>query len=410
MDQQKRTAEDVSDSLSRQPTTSSEAETAPERPAASKAGINSCSSPKLTQQSMDKHASAPVANTADISINTDISPADMSNYVLWDTNLFPSMENAADIDPTSMDGFEFGMTSELQNHTKNDIDDWPESDPFETKSLNDDTDIAAFFRDSGPTITTAEQFNFTSANPRIPRNRAEDVGRSNHIEPRQSQTLPQHSLPTPEYLMHASQPSESSSTTRMRSRATLTRKHSHSFQQSTSHVSESTPLAQPELRCLLKSLALLHRSAFFPKQPVTAGALFASLGEIRQCVQSLVTLANCTKCNSSVHYVTMLSIISERLVQAFSVLIQLSGQVGTDGEEMDNQLTNGYNVDSCEEFTSLFSMLTIRNLTLLRLKVVAELRLKATKEKWKTPFLVLRQAERELNGMEKSVKSQEFYE
>ena len=137
---------------------------------------------------------------------------------------------------------------------------------------------------------------------------------------------------------------------------------------------------------------------------MSTAALFRLLSEFRQCVHALNSLAACTHCTSSAPFMTFLADVCERLGKGLISMTTLSAQVNIDGGGMDQQLTDGYMVDSQEEFIAIFGMLAARHLTVLR-QVAAKMKLRASSGRCRPALIVLQETERKLAGIEQVLGS-----
>ena len=101
---------------------------------------------------------------------------------------------------------------------------------------------------------------------------------------------------------------------------------------------------------------------------------------------------------------TFLADVCERLGKGLTSMATLSAQINIDDGGMDQQLTDGYMVDSQEEFTAIFSMLAARHLTVLR-QVATRMKLRASSGKCRPALIVLQETERRLAGIEQVLGS-----
>lgn len=161
-----------------------------------------------------------------------------------------------------------------------------------------------------------------------------------------------------------------------------------------------------ESRCIKQAMSLSYKAHFCSKQGVrkSTAALFRLLSEFRQCVQALNALTACVHCTSSAPFMTFLADVCERLGKGLISMTTLSAQVNIDGGGMDQQLTDGYMVDSHEEFTAIFGMLAARHLTVLR-QVAAKMKLRASSGRCRPALIVLQETERRLAGIEQVLGS-----
>jgi len=161
-----------------------------------------------------------------------------------------------------------------------------------------------------------------------------------------------------------------------------------------------------ESRCMKQAMSLSYKAHFCSKQGVrtSTAALFSLLSEFRQCVQALNTLAACARCTSSAPFMTFLADVCERLGRGLVNMTTLSTQVNIDGRDMGHQLTDGYVVDTQEEFAALFGMIAARHLAVLR-QVAAKIKQRAASEKCRPALVVLQETDKRLAGIEQVLKS-----
>lgn len=172
------------------------------------------------------------------------------------------------------------------------------------------------------------------------------------------------------------------------------------------HSSFEIAPSHTESRCIKQAMSLSYKAHFCSKQAVrmSTAALFRLLSEFRQCVHTLNALAACTHCTSSAPFMTFLADVCERLGKGLISMTTLSAQVNIDGGGMDQQLTDGYTVDSQEEFIAIFGMLAARHLTVLR-QVAAKMKLRASSGRCRPALIVLQETERKLAGIEQVLGS-----
>ncbi|TKX26526.1 fungal Zn(2)-Cys(6) binuclear cluster domain-containing protein 2 [Elsinoe australis] len=153
-------------------------------------------------------------------------------------------------------------------------------------------------------------------------------------------------------------------------------------------------------QCLLTSLKLLERAHLGPKNRAHASELFRFLVDVKRYITSISSLKSCNYCTKSSQYLTLLSVVIERVVNG---LVEI-GRILT-GRCIDISTVEGlhdYGVDSVDEFVDMYGSLALSHLAAFR-GLISDLGQMCAGERWRAPFENLRLANERLSTLEQDL-------
>jgi hypothetical protein len=168
--------------------------------------------------------------------------------------------------------------------------------------------------------------------------------------------------------------------------------------QTTPEAMQATPSNSSEQQhsCSPAAQRLLERAHSSPRARAHANELFRFLGDFKRVVQSLEGLIKCPQCCTTSHFVTLLSLIVEKITIGLQQVCEILSD-----RSIDTNTTTfmDYGVDSAADFVSMYNGVALPPLQRLR-EIVTSLSAKSNDKRWMVPCENLQVADQKLINVE----------